>query len=377
MKKQIFIFLTILVAFAMQSCSDMNELSDRFLNEGETIYASMIDTAMLKSGEDRVKIDMLIKTNRTQNVRIFWNDRTDSTDVDIYSQTGVFTKIIDNLPEKDYIFNLISFDLYGNSSLVYEVSGKTYGINYRNSLVNRGISSMSASAAGKTITWSGIGSLDAKYCEISYTNLSDQKTILKAPVSETNTLIPDMKGGTSFEYRTVYVPDNSLDTFYTNYREYQVERFFLEKTGWAVEQYSSEYAGIGSDAVNIIDGIYDNRWHTWIDPVPHWIIIDFGAEVAVSQFGIWSGLDWGNVDPRYPSEFELYTRSDKPDYPDTGTGWTKIGTFNTEPALRTQIITIDHPVPGRYLKFVATKNENGSVYSEGDFMVMGEFDIYI
>lgn len=116
------IFLLLLV-----SCSDMNELSDRFLKDGEITYAVLPDSVTIGAGKERLQFEIFIQTNRVKTTRIYWNNYADSVDVEIENKDGVFYKIIENLPEQSYLFNLVNIDQYGNRSLPYEVSGRTLG----------------------------------------------------------------------------------------------------------------------------------------------------------------------------------------------------------------------------------------------------------
>lgn len=370
---------------SVASCSDMNELSDRFLDQGEIIYASKVDTASIGSGNGRVKIEMRIKTNRIKTVRIYWNDRADSLDVSINNQPGVFSTIIGNLAERNYIFNLVSFDVQGNKSLKYELSGQAFGENYQASMVNRSISSISASNIGNKIAvWGNIDTmtLNAKYSEISYTNLAGNTVLLKVPVSIKQTTIPDPKPGTTIEYRTAYIPDKmGVDTFYTALKSYTSDGYFmLLKSEWALRAFSDQHPSSDNLAINAIDGNYNNRWHSNVNapvsPYPHWLTIDLGGEVTITRFCIWGSkyaLGAGQiVDDRLPSEFKLLGRTEAPSDPDNDNDWTVLGEFECNYAIPgEQRYDIAVPTKARYFKFVATKGG-----ADATIISLGEIDIY-
>jgi len=105
------IYITaITVCLLFVSCSDMNELSDRFLKKGETTYAALPDSVTVGAGKERVQFEIFITTNRVKTTRIYWNNRTDSVDIEIGNQAGVFYKTIENLPEQSYLFDLVNLD---------------------------------------------------------------------------------------------------------------------------------------------------------------------------------------------------------------------------------------------------------------------------
>ena len=129
--------LLMLLAIASQSCTDMNDLTDKYLDEGEIVYAAKVDSVGVRAGENRIQLDIYVKAQRVENLRVYWNNYEDSVDVEIGGKTGVFPVILDDMPESGYLFQLVSFDKFGNRSLEYEATGSSYGENYKNGLSNR------------------------------------------------------------------------------------------------------------------------------------------------------------------------------------------------------------------------------------------------
>jgi hypothetical protein len=99
----------------------MNDLHDKYL-KGEDIYAAKVDSVVFHPGKDSIQLDLMITSQRIQFVRIYWNDYSDSIDVSVNNQTGIFTKMIETgLIENIRIFILVSFDTFGNKSLPFEI----------------------------------------------------------------------------------------------------------------------------------------------------------------------------------------------------------------------------------------------------------------
>ncbi len=374
----------ITVCLLFVSCSDMNELSDRFLKEGETTYAALPDSVAVGAGRERVQFQIFITTNRVKTTRIYWNNRADSIDLEIGNQGGVFYKTIENLPEQSYLFDLVNIDQYGNRSLPYEVSGRSLGEKYESTMINRRLVSLSANNAGnKVLVWGGMDeSLDAKYTEISYTNTEDENILIEVPLSESNTLITDLKPGSLPRYRTIYIPDEmAIDVFYTDFAEgsltYEGD-YPLLKSEISIMGYSNQHDSGDNAARHALDGNYTNRWHTRVgENFPHWMVFDIGGEVPVSRFSIWPsvfGLNPGQLyDNRLPSEFSLWGRIDAPpsDNLSGEEGWTHLGNYSFEDKGGEQTFIIDNPIPVRYFKMYAPSGGNGT-----NLMVIGEFDIY-
>ncbi len=206
-----------IITFISFSCSKMNDLHQEYLDEGEIIYAAKVDSVAPHAGNKRIQLEMFIVSQRIEKLRIFWNDKNDSSDVEVANQVGTKTILLDNLMEKSYIFQLVSFDKFGNPSLPYEVTGKVYGPNFQSTLTNRVIKSKTPVVAGKTtITWSGTVDKGVR-CDLTYVNLNDITVDRKVPMSELSTVITDFKS--DMKYRTLFLPEpTAIDTFYTDYK---------------------------------------------------------------------------------------------------------------------------------------------------------------
>ena len=75
-------------------------------------------------GNGRVKMELFINAQRIEKLRIYWNAYTDSIDFNVGGQVGEFSLMIENLPEREYLFQIVSFDKYGNRSLPFEATGR-------------------------------------------------------------------------------------------------------------------------------------------------------------------------------------------------------------------------------------------------------------
>ncbi|MDR2773446.1 MAG: DUF4998 domain-containing protein [Tannerella sp.] len=197
---------------ALYSCSEMNDKHEQYL-DGEIIYAAMVDSAFMYPGRERAEIEVLIRSQRIETVRIFWNSYSDSTDLDINGQVGTFSTTIEDLLEQDYIFNVVSIDEFGNRSLPVEVSGRVYGDNYQSGLIDRSIRWISPTANGLTVQWGSTVSSVAGV-EIVYTNIEGNSQTFRASAEET-IVIPGWKSG--FSYHTIFSMSGAIDEFDKGY----------------------------------------------------------------------------------------------------------------------------------------------------------------
>lgn len=211
------IFILALTVAISSSCTKMNALHQKYLDQGEIIYAPKVDSVTPGAGNKRIQLKMFISSQRIETIRIYWNDYKDSVDVMNSSQTGTKIKLLDNLAEKSYIFQFVSLDKYGHRSLSFETVGKVYGPNFQSTLNNRLLKSQTALSDGKiTLQWSG--SVDkAVRCNLSYINTNNLTVTRKVPMTETTTVLTDVSK--DLKYNTIFLPEPSaIDTFYTSFK---------------------------------------------------------------------------------------------------------------------------------------------------------------
>jgi hypothetical protein len=213
----LYIICIVFTVFSTLSCSKMNDLHQPYLDEGEIVYAAKVDSVAPRAGRNRIQLEMFIISQRIENVRVYWNEYSDSVDIAVANQTGSKMKILENMEEKGYIFQLVSIDKFGHRSLPFEVSGKVYGDRFQASLTNRAITSKTALVDGKTtINWSGAVDKGVR-CDLTYINTSGEQVTTKVPMNVTKTELLDL--ASDLKYRTLFLPEaTAIDTFYTDYR---------------------------------------------------------------------------------------------------------------------------------------------------------------
>lgn len=220
---KIYIGLVILTAFFIQSCSEMNDLHEGYLEEGETIYAAKLDSVSDKPGNYRIELELIILSQRIETVRIYWNDYADSSDVSIGNQIGTFSHILNNMEERNYIFQCVSLDLYGNPSLPFEVTGQVYGDNYQSQLLNRRVSTdvvtVDTVENVLALNWTILSALDQGVM-LEYFDADSALVLLTVPADEAITYIESWKPESTFKYSTLYKPVGlAIDVFGADYKE--------------------------------------------------------------------------------------------------------------------------------------------------------------
>lgn len=213
-------FLVITTVF--WSCSE-TETYKSFVKDGEISYTGKMDSLKILPGKNRVLLKgLIISDPKVSEVRAYWNNKKDSVVFPINRTQGTNTvsEFISNLTENIYNFEVRTFDNEGNKSISQTKTVKVYGERYQNSLYNRPISKMSLVGNNLTLIFGGMDlTTGVTKSEIEYTNTSGVTSTKVINITESTLIIADFKVGTSFKYRTMFLPETTaIDNFYTDYQ---------------------------------------------------------------------------------------------------------------------------------------------------------------
>ncbi len=363
--KLLYVVFILAVPFFIFSCSEMNDLHDKYLNEGEIIYAAKVDSAVVYPGKERVLIKMIIESQRIGTVRIFWNDFKDSTDVSIQNNVGDFEVLIESLEERAYIFQLVSIDQFGNRSLPFELSGEVYGDNYEDELLTRAVKIIN-SVDGLAVTLSSAYD-DNIATEISYTHTTGEIVSVSIPSSEDSYKITDNQSGSEFTVSSTYAPNGGIDTLYSP--PYSINGPYLfDVKDMSIIDYSTQHSPGENAVVNIISGSYELRWHTRAggSSYPHHATIDLGAGRMFTKLGVWRSVydlsDDQIGDDRAPDKIQFLVSEDNE-------SWIDLGIYDFNRFMNGEQFYEFPPTKARYLKLVAVSGPQ-------DYMVLGGINIY-
>lgn len=362
------LFTALFFLLFIASCSKMNEYK-KFAEGGEIPYPGKIDSVVVFSGNGRVLIQGLFKSDpKVANCRIYWNNMRDSIEVPVVrsATTDTLRQFI-TLPENLYNFRIHTFDALGNKSVPVYATGRVYGSAYKESISNRLIlRQMADDDDNVIISWRDIDkTLGAFATEVRYGSTSGTQKTARFLVAETESTIPDYKRGTHIEYRTLYRPDTlSIDTFYTAYSPI-IEDFYFKKHSWTIADFSSNHGGNDNKVQNVIDGTYTTRWHTLSGQrYPHFVVVDMQKKRNITSFSVErTTFDSPGGDSRAPTTFKLLVS-------DNNIEWVDLGIFNFNNLLNgEQFYPMLPVVSARYFKFIGLTGTDNN-------MVVGEISVY-
>lgn len=210
------IVMAVLLLTGMVACEDMNYLHKDIIDRGETIYAAKVDSVFTGSGHNKVAFKIVINTQKIETLRFLWNNKLDSTEMEVGNRTGVFNFVIDKLGEKEYVFDLVSLDMYGNKSLPVEAIGQSLGDLYIEALMERKIPNITVDENKVLhIEW-GIADNDVIKSVITYPKKDGTMVSEEIEPSVNNLEISDFMYGGKYTQQTYYRPSElSPDLFTT------------------------------------------------------------------------------------------------------------------------------------------------------------------
>ena len=224
MKTKITTILSVIILILVSACSDMNELHDKYLINGETIYIAKFDSMYLYPGRERAMLKYWLSDPKAQKCVIKWALGTDSIIKDIHvtplNQPGYL--FIENLNEGSISFDIINRDAnYKFASVKDSYTLTVYGDNFQATLLNVSIKNLKYNTLKSEISYTWSGSYDNSIgYQLKYTNNLGISVDTLLSEANRNIILKQFPAGGSFEYRTLYLPEPAaIDTFYTDFKK--------------------------------------------------------------------------------------------------------------------------------------------------------------
>lgn len=365
MKKSILILLTLFLVVNIFSCKDQDEIYKEFVIVDGHKYPQKADSLKVFSGYNRFKLTWLKAMDPSvERAMVYWNSYTDSLAVDLTSSPDIVEVSIPDLTEGTYTFNVRTFDKDGNSSIIAEVTGTSYGDNYILTLTERIIEEATRDGDYTgTINWGAL-STDLVYTEVRYKNNSGGFSTTKVLSTEKTLKCPDAKPGEKFEYRSRFLPARGIDTISLDWITYdQPFLFQFPREAWTAKARNGNHGwgdGGGGFPYLVFDGNTTTGWHSKVGAAfPQVFTIDTKESITLTSFNLIppSKTNW-----RYLVNLEVYV-SDKElpaDAPDASWGSPVIKTVydgSDEFALNLPL-----PTKGRYIAIVFPNSKEGTPY---------------
>lgn len=218
--------LTLIFLFigALASCDGMDATYKEFIEDGPIVYIGKVDSLKAYAGRNRVMLEwQKLLDPRAKTAKIFWENRTKSTEIELTNKAEVTQFVVEDLAEGSYVFEVGTYDVHGNSSILSEVPATVYGEVYERLLFTTKVKTATMKDGVLTVTFAA--SLEKTFfgSEITYpsTGGGNKTVVLQAPATQIK--IGDFAGG-HITYRSIYLPEETaIDYFYSEPAELAVD----------------------------------------------------------------------------------------------------------------------------------------------------------
>lgn len=217
--------LTLVFLFmgTLASCDGMDATYKEFIEEGPIVYIGKVDSLKAYAGRNRVMLEwQKLLDPRAKTAKIFWENRTKSTEVELTDKDKLTQFMVKDLAEGSYVFEVCTYDTHGNSSIMVEIPGTSYGDVYENLLFNTKVKTAVFKNNVLTVTFATSLETTFKGSEITYTSSEgkNKTVVLEAP--ETQIKIDDFAGD-HITYRSIYLPEETaIDYFYSMSDDFEI-----------------------------------------------------------------------------------------------------------------------------------------------------------
>ncbi|GAP71515.1 hypothetical protein SAMD00024442_13_43 [Candidatus Symbiothrix dinenymphae] len=291
----------------LAGCAEMNDKHDEFLARGETVYIGKVDSVIACPGNDSLLLKYYISDPRAKTLTVYWgfnNAFSKTFSIPPHQATEpleVSFGAADGITEENYTFQLISSDLSGNKSMVFETSASVYGSIYNDSRLNRRVLGADFGVAPGDITVNLAPALtnDEAGMEFYYTDRGNNPVTAYFPHPETSLSLADVDISKVVQYKTVYRPEpTAIDSFSANIVPMDM-KFILSLNKPVTIQSGDLNGGTGNAAqreYNAVDGNYAltaGRWVSLNNTNLHYMEIDLQGEYPVNSFKTWNGTPDG------------------------------------------------------------------------------------
>lgn len=213
---KIIVFSFILLAFSITSCDSDDDVIA--LNKQEE-KLQKINSFEVNPGKNRVVIKGIVQGTMAEEVKVFWEDENQSISIPVNNSEGNDTilRVIENLEEGIYEFEAVTVSKEGNISEKMVARAEVFGSSYEAVVKKREIASNILRESNLDIDFEEIDrTTGIKGTEFYYQNTAGKEVSLFVDSEKENLSIYDFKNGTSYKFRSVYIPaPTSVDTFYT------------------------------------------------------------------------------------------------------------------------------------------------------------------
>lgn len=364
------IFAAAAILGSVVSCTSQDDIYKEFIKDGGYIYPAKAANITSETGFQKVTLFWPVpKDPSLRSARVYWDNYTDSLDLNYSDFSDTVSVTITNLADRSYTFDIVNFDKLGNKSIAAEKSATPYGMNWLSTHEERQFKHawVDGTTATVQLTESTSEMVATKF---RYKNLDGEWVEFGPRMTprEVNFKLTNAMRGKYFEFSSGFLPSDGRDTAWMEWTKSSYPIVYpLDTKDWTVTATTGGTMGENTPD-KIFDGIADanHRWHsTEGNNFPKILSIDTNCEAGKEPtYKTFSMARNPKMSYRYIFNFQIFT-GNEPFNPDEKNFASVFGT----PICNSLLNWGDNPgsrnctmESGRYIAIVFTNSRNKQGY---------------
>ena len=281
LKTSIFASAVALAAFA--SCTSQDDIYKEFVKGGGYIYPAKALEVKSETGFNKVTLSWPVpKDPSVRSARVYWDNKTDSIDLNYSDYTDTVSLKVENLDDRSYTFAIVNFDKLGNRSMESELTATPYGKNWLSTHEERQFKHawVDGTTATVQLTESTSEMVATKF---RYKNLDGEWVEFGPRMTprEVNFKLTNAMRGKYVEFCSGFLPSDGRDTAWMEWTRSSYPMVYpLDTKGWTVTATDGITVGART-ADKLFDGIKsgdDNAFFCKKNAATKIVAIDTHAE---------------------------------------------------------------------------------------------------
>lgn len=386
MKKITYLTASLIIMIGLLvNCTNMDDTYKDYVIPGGRIYPERAK-ALVLSGHNRLKVAWPKGSDPSiTKARIFWNNYTDSVELDVKNFKDTIFYEFKDMPEGSYSYIVRTYDADMNVSIPSEINGRSYGDNYMSFLYNRPINEVRLTSQDSKfqleIFWGNADISNGMVgTVVTYRNKANKDISVFLPADDKRLVIEDIDENYShYSYYSYFRPDPlCIDSFRveTDKGELPPPLNKIATTGWVAtassEEPTAQIALGGGPVGYLIDGDVKTFWHSQHQAkkmlYPHWISFDMGTNINVAAIELTNRQSTNFAADTF-KDFELLGSLD-------GVEWTSYGNFINTNKLEPQLFHPGEKLVARYIKLNMTSHQKWGNVNTYFYAHLAEFGVY-
>lgn len=364
------IFAAAAILGSVVSCTSQDDIYKEFIKDGGYIYPAKAANITSETGFQKVTLFWPVpKDPSLRSARVYWDNYTDSLDLNYSDFSDTVSVTITNLADRSYTFDIVNFDKLGNKSIAAEKSATPYGMNWLSTHEERQFKHawVDGTTATVQLTESTSEMVATKF---RYKNLDGEWVEFGPRMTprEVNFKLTNAMRGKYFEFSSGFLPSDGRDTAWMEWTKSSYPIVYpLDTKDWTVTATTGGTMGENTPD-KIFDGIADanHRWHSTAgNNFPKILSIDTNCEAGKEPtYKTFSMARNPQTSYRYIFNFQIFT-GNEPFNPDEKNFASVFGT----PICNSFLYWGDNPgsrnctmESGRYIAIVFTNSRNKQGY---------------